>query len=73
MIESRLRFPKLMAEVAAEMGLTAKEAKGAVPFYCDHVEPQVRGRLSTMFGAVLGFPVYMEWSSRVVNGRLTAW
>ena len=34
------RFRELMAAVGADMGLTEKEKKGAVPFYCDHVEPQ---------------------------------
>ena len=55
-----------MAAVGADMGLTATDMKRAMPFYCDHVEPQVRGSLDQMFGAVLGFPVYMDWSSRLV-------
>ena len=65
------RLPELIASVGADMGLTETEKKRAVPFYCDHVEPQVKGSLGAMFGAVLGFPLYMDWSSRVVNGRLT--
>ena len=64
----------LIGEVGAQMGLSETELKRAVPFFCDHAEPQVRGSTGAMFGAVLGFPLYMDWNSREervnVNGRL---
>ena len=66
---SSFRFPKLIGEVGAEMGLSETELKRAVPFFCDHAEPQVRGSTGAMFGAVLGFPLYMDWNSREEEGE----